>query len=90
VFRVCEASLLSDGQRGRNTISQPAREGKERRHMRHDDQNAEQLRRLRAMDWAEEDEELGPIKGVMWALGLIAVLTGTVLFARFVLGWLLW
>jgi hypothetical protein len=58
--------------------------------MKHDDQNAEQLRRLRALDWAEEDEELGPIKGVMWALGLIAVLTGTVLFARFVLGWLLW
>jgi hypothetical protein len=58
--------------------------------MKHDEQNAEQLRRLRALDWADEEMELGPIKGVMWALGFIAVMAGTILFAKFVLGWLLW
>jgi hypothetical protein len=57
--------------------------------MKHNEQNAEHLRRLRARDWAEEERELGPIKGGMWAFGFLAVMAGTILFARFVLGWLL-
>jgi hypothetical protein len=44
--------------------------------MRHDDQNAEQLRRLRARDWAEEDEMCGAFKGIARVCLFYAALGG--------------